>query len=461
MSVNGEKRGLTLEGIIESGRGQIHMSGILGISMSSLAKMLSELGICVSGSDDDLDAPRDELSEIGIGINNAMRYSYIGSADALVYSSAISPSHRDRSYAAELGIPQYSRAELLGALMLKYRHRIGVSGTHGKSTTTAMLASIFLAAGLRPTVLCGARMGESGAYIRGGPDHFIYEACEYRDSFLHFSPTCAIITNIELDHTDYFKSETALADSFLRSVSNAELVVASADYPMSAEVARDIGDKAVTVGRSAFADYRYESTGLSHNKQGLILYCKDGTPLEVELGALGEYNVANAAIAAVTAMLHGVPPDRIISGLSAFSGVEKRLELIGTLGGRDVYRDYAHHPTEIRAVINALRRLYGSVAVLFRPHTYTRTRDFWREFVRELSLADEVGIYEIYPAREDPIDGISAERLALCLGGTALTERSAAGFVERASSAAVVLMGAGDLRMLETEISRCIKENGK
>lgn len=460
MSEKGETRCGVLRRILDSGDGWIHMSGVLGVSMSSLALMLAERGISVSGSDDG-DGSREKLRRAGVYMNIDRRIA-ICSADALVYSSAVSPSHPDRRLGRKIGIPEYSRAELLGALMGDFKERIGVSGTHGKSTVTAMLASIFTEAELSPTVLCGARMQGGESYISGKRDYLLYEACEYRDSFLHFSPTCAIITNIELDHTDYFESEADIAASFFKSAESAQVAVVSVDYPASEWVARALGDKAVTVGRSGGAEYRYETVSSgAHGSRFAIYHCRE-TPILLDISVVGEYNIDNAAIAAVTAMLSGIPRDKIASGLRAFRGVNMRLERLGMLDGRVIYRDYAHHPTEIRCALGALKAIHGSVAVLFRPHTYTRTRDLWQDFVRELSVAAEAGIYEIYPARESPIPGISAEALAGEIDGAcSLMDSDALDFVLGASSSAIVLMGAGDLSGLEHEILRCIREREK
>ena len=189
MSIGAYNQPSVLYKILAAGRGRVHISGILGVSTSALAELLADRGIFVSGSDDDRSRSFSRLKALGVRISQAGDRGIIGAADALVFSSAVSPSHPDRLAARELGVPEYSRAELLGALMLLYKRRIGVSGTHGKSTTTAMLGRIFSAASLLPTVLCGARIDAGGCLLRGGSEYLIYEACEYRDSFLHFSPT--------------------------------------------------------------------------------------------------------------------------------------------------------------------------------------------------------------------------------------------------------------------------------
>ena len=438
--------------LLDTGIGKVHISGVFGVSASALAAMLRERGIFTSGSDDakcgDIGA---ELACRGVRIaaDREAARSMIMGADALVYSSAISPEHPDRLAAAEWGIPEYSRAELLGVLMKKYRRRIGISGTHGKSTTTAMLGDIFSVAGLSPTVLCGARLSGGRCFKLGADDYLIYEACEYRDSFLHFSPSCAIITNVELEHTDYFPSLSAIEKSFIRSASGADIAVVSADSPSSLSVANALGARAVTVGKSPDARIRYERSSASSFR-----LLEGGKMLaEFNTGVYGEHNISNAALAATAAIFEGVGIMDISSALSSFHGIEKRLERIGEGEGVSVYRDYAHHPTEIRAALTALRECHGSVAVLFRPHTYTRTRDLWSGFVGALSMADRIGIYEIYPARECAIPGISAEALAAEIkGAVPLSRDSALDFICESGCDAVVLMGAGDLDWLTEKV---------
>lgn len=439
--------------ILDTGVGRVHISGVLGVSTSALAVMLKRRGAFVSGSDDSEAVDiGDVLVREGVMLTRGEeRIRMICCADLLVYSSAITSVHPDRRAARELGIPECSRAELLGALMMGYRHRIGVSGTHGKSTTTAMLGAIFGGAGLSPTVLCGARLSSGRCFELGANEHLIYEACEYRDSFLHFSPSCAIITNVELDHTDYFTSIEAVEQSFIRSVRSADIAIISADSPSSQRVAQTLGKRALTVGKSPLSLWRYERTGLcsfslSEGEKKLV---------EFSTGVHGAHNIANAALAAVAAIYEGVGVFDIASALSGFHGLEKRLERIGECSGSVIYRDYAHHPTEIRASLSALREMHAGVAVLFRPHTYTRTRDLWSGFVSELSVADVVGIYEIYPAREAPIPGISAEALASAIPKAVFVSRGdALDFVRESGCEAVVLMGAGDLDWLLAEIKK-------
>ena len=444
MSMYSQGSGVSwLRHLLDTGVGRVHFAGVMGVSVSSLAQALAARGFYVSGSDSSLFGGVSVLE--GVDTLTPPEVS-VRSADALVYSLAVPEDSVERRVAREYGVPEFCRSELLGAMMLSYERRLGVSGTHGKSTTTAMLASVFSSCGASPTVFCGAEMQGGRRYILGGEKYFIYEACEYRDSFLHFSPTCAILTNIELDHTDYFSGTDALVDSFVRSVAAAERVIVSSDSPLVDCVARRVGDRCVGCGRDSGREYRYLpiSSGLEGSKFRLLHRGRDLG--EFSTRVQGIHNIANAAIAASAALSEGVEPDAVRRGLECFFGIGGRMELIGHIGVLSVYRDYAHHPTEIRASIETLRASYGRVAVIFKPHTYTRTRDLWDGFVSSLSLADSVGICEIFAARERSIDGVCSEALAASIGNAEfLGDTDVLRYALSIKEGALVLMGAGDL----------------
>lgn len=441
--------------ILNTGGARIHFIGVLGVSMSSLAEVLSRRGFRVSGSDAALCGTAPPL---GVDVTTPPEVA-IRCADAVVRSLAISDGHPEVICARGARVPVFSRPELLGALMLSYKRRIGVSGTHGKSTTVAMLSEIYRAAGRCPTVLSGARLPTGKAYILGGSDDFIYEACEYRDAFLHFSPSCAIITNVELDHTDYFPDIDALRLSFTKSVDGAERVVLPFGDLEVRRALSGAGVDILTYGEDDGADYRSIPTSVGAYGCRFQLTFRGASLGEISLAMRGRHNILNATAAIAAAHSEGIDISDMRRALSGFSGIERRLEYLGKLDGTHVYYDYAHHPTAIRAAIEALRDIYGGVAVLFRPHTYTRTRDLWRGFVSSLSLADEVGIYEIYAAREACIDGVTAERLAGdIVGAVALSSRDTVDFIRSSRSPAAVLMGAGDLSGERDEIVRMIKE---
>ena len=431
-----------------------HFAGILGVSMASLAELLLTRGYRVSGSDTGGGIMRERLSSLGIPISHGNSDEYMHGADALVYSFAIPDGAEERSFAASHGIPSFSRAELLGALMLSYTHRIGVSGTHGKSTTTAMLHKIFSDCDCSPTTLSGAPISGECAHSIGGGEFFIYEACEYRDAFLSFSPECAVITGIELDHTDYYSSLSELSVSFEKSVKAATRVVLNCDFPTSALLSSRISGQVLSYGHRDGVKYRY--TVLNKSLCGTEFSVSySGETLGFYIPQIGDHNVANATAAIAVALSYGLPYCGICKSLSDFQGVPRRLEHLFSVMGREVLYDYAHHPTEIRATLTAVRELYGECTVIFRPHTYTRTRDLWDELACALSLADHVVLTDIYAAREAAIEGVSAQRLANSIGARAayVEPDCISDYVLENTRGIILLMGAGDLENVKKSLN--------
>lgn len=434
---------------------RVHFVGIGGVSMYSLARLAMTRGASVSGSDREAGKYTDILSSLDVEISIGHRAENVNGASIVVFSHAIGEDNPELVMARSLNIPTVSRAEYLGAIMLGYKRRIGVSGSHGKSTTTAILDTIFVRAG-RPTTLSGADLSVGEPIRIGSHDLLIYEACEYRDSFLRFTPTVAVGLNLELDHTDYFPDINALHDSFLRAFNRAEeLVILSGDDPNFKKIIPKITRKVVTFGRGRENTYRYDITRFREGNFGFDLYKFENKIGSFSLQIPGAFNIHNATAAIVAALEMGIEADVIAEAVSAFSGIPRRLELIGNLNGREVYYDYAHHPTEIGASITALRGLTcGELTVLFRPHTYSRTASLWDELCHALSLADRVVLCDIYAAREDPILGITSENLARDIGETAtfIDENTAAEYILKNTRGTIVLMGAGDLGEIKKQL---------
>lgn len=459
---NIEAERMQLAKIIGRRGAHLHFAGICGISMSALAEYFHRRGLSISGSDADTGEMRLRLASLGIPISLGNSAEYITGADALIITSALPDTAPEFRYAMEQGIPVYTRAELLGALMMGYPSRIGISGTHGKSTTTAMIQHIFLRAGCRYTALVGAAIYDGTGLSLDGDEGIIYEGCEYRDAFLSFSPTTAVVTGVELDHTDYFTDTDALVASFRRAVSVAECVIINADYPTTAEICRGLNGSIIRYGVDKSADYRYNiiSSGIGGTRAEI--YHRAEPIGELYLPTIGEHNVANATAAIAAAIHHGISAGEAISALADFRGVSRRLEYLGMLGRAPVYYDYAHHPTEIASTIAAVRGIYGSLCVLFRPHTYSRTRDLWCDFVSALSLADDVIITDIYPAREAEVEGITAERLAEDIGTAKYIPFSHLydHLLGRGEDAApVVIMGAGDMSELVKRLRKILHKD--
>ncbi len=436
--------------IIRSADSKVHFIGAFGVSMRSLIKLTVGYNASVSASDRVADMRCfDELKALGVDVHIGHDASVVDGASLVVYSHAIHEDNPELARARELGIISVTRADYLGLIMKDYKSRIGVSGTHGKSTTTAMLDVIFAAAKTDPTVLSGSELPHRDTLRRGGRDVMIYEACEYKDSFLRFSPTIAIALNLELDHTDYFKDIFELRESFRRAMSHASsFALVNYDDENLNKIIPGIKAKVITFGQRVLADYRYVITSflpIGYEFDILKHGNKIGTFV---LNAPGIYNVTNATAAIVTAIEFGIDVDVIRRAVANFSGIPRRLEYIGDYHQRSVYYDYAHHPTEIAAVINAVRILtHERVTVIFKPHTYSRTKGLWEDFKHALSLADRVILCDIYPAREAPIPDITSERLAAEIGDSAIycSEEECEQRVNNDTAGAIIIMGAGDM----------------
>ena len=402
---------------IQNGK-RIHFIGIGGIMMSSLAMMALDCGKTVTGSDRAPSKLTDALKEKGAEIYYGQCAENIANANAdiVVYTAAIHPDNPEFSAAVKAGIPMFSRAQYLGELMLGYQNRVGVSGTHGKSTTTGMLASIYLAAEADPTVLCGAELASlSGAAFKGGRnEHLVYESCEYTDSFLSFHPTVAVVLNIDLDHVDYFHSIEQLKESFYRSALDSDIVVVNMDDPHAKETFADFPKRVIGVSISdPSAEYRTNELRFEKGCGVFTLICGENELGEIHLSVPGKHNVQNALCAAAASLACGIPMSAIIKGLSDFGGAVRRFEKKGTKDGIDVFDDYAHHPTEIRATLETARNLgYKRVVTVFQSHTYSRTAGLLNEFAEALSLSDLTLIAPIFAAREVNTSGISSHDIA-------------------------------------------------
>ena len=442
--------------VIKNKLSTVHFIGIGGVSMSSLARLTMKLGCTVTGSDRCAFSMLGELTSLGARIVIGHAPELVESATLVVYSHAIADDDPELVRARELEITTISRADYLGAIMLDYTNRIGVSGTHGKSTTTAMLDKIFTVANASPTVISGASLSEGSPLRIGDMSTLIYEACEYKDSFLSFSPTVAIATNLELDHTDYFKDISELRESFRCALSHAsDYVVVNYDDVNLAKILPSIKARTVTFGTRKGADYRYSITAFLERGYEFDI-SRYGTAIaSFKLNIPGTYNVANAVSAIVCALEFGIDIDTVKEAISRFSGIERRLEYVGKHRMRPVYYDYAHHPTAIASVINTVRMITrGEVTVVFKPHTYSRTASLWEKFKSALSLADKIILTDIYPAREEPMPNISSERMARELGDRAvyLSDAEVVYGLDTYSRGAVIIMGAGDMSEIKDAI---------
>ena len=434
----------------------IFFIGIGGISMSSLAQISRTLGYTVGGSDRSENAQTLHLQKMGISVFPSHDAANIANYDAVVYTVAIGADNPEYLAAQKQGKPLLSRADYLGYLMVSYRHRIGVAGMHGKSSCTAMCAQIFLSV-TNATVLCGAELpllGGSTCNIGDEREHFVFEACEYMDSFLDFNPTLAVILNMGMDHPDYFKSLEQVRASFLayaRRTGRDGTVLYNADDAESVLALQEFEGRHVTFGIEKDADYMAKN--IRHENGATVFDYYSGAELlcSVKLSVFGRHNVYNALAAAAAASVCGIAPDVIAQALSDFVGTKRRMERKGSLNGAVVYDDYGHHPVEISATLAGAKEMgYKRILCAYQPHTYSRTATLFDEFVGAFNVADLVYFADIYAAREENVFGVTSKGLAEAIGERAeycgSFENVAKALTRDAKEGdLVIVMGAGDI----------------
>ncbi|MBE6546612.1 MAG: UDP-N-acetylmuramate--L-alanine ligase [Ruminococcaceae bacterium] len=436
----------------------IYFIGIGGINMSSLAHITHTRGYRVGGSDRTATSLTERLAREGITVFYAHAAAHVDDYDAVVYTVAISPDNPEYLRAIERGIPCISRADYLGYLMMGYRRRIGVSGMHGKSSCTSMCAEVLLAANTEPTVLSGAELAAmDGAYHVGGTENFVFEACEYMDSFLDFNPTVAVILNIEMDHVDYFKSMEQIRTSFSRFAAltgeagyavyngdDAEVLAALSDYR---------GDRLSFGMTGENLSYRAENIRTENGCPSFDVIKKGTFLCRVCLSVTGYHHIYNALACTAVCDLCGLSPAEITEGLARFGGAKRRMERKGTLNGAAVYDDYGHHPTEIRTTLEGAKKAVakdGRLFCVYQPHTYSRTAALLDGFVSSLAVADRVLMVDIYAARETDTLGVSSALVAQRIGKKATCPATFAAAAEQlkkevTAKDTVIIMGAGDV----------------
>lgn len=425
----------------------IHFIGIGGIGMSALARFFLREGVQVSGSDRADSAITEALTSEGVEFFNTQLASNITpDIDLLVYTEAMHHDQEEMVAAKALGVPMVNYFEALGLVANEY-YLIAVSGTHGKTTTTAMLTDIMEEAGLDPTAIIGSLRSKTGSNFRGGKSKYaVVEACEYRRDFLFLKPDVLVITNLELEHVDYYKDLADVQDAFH------ELAMTVPEEGYVITNTSDVNIAPVLKGLLAkIVDYRTEIN------------------LELALRQPGMHNRLNAAAARAAALTLGIDGSEINSALENFAGTWRRFEYNGTFvnenGKIPVYDDYAHHPTEIEATIAGTRELYPQqpLTVVFQSHTYSRTHELFGDFVKALAKADRVILLPIYAAREENLSGVTSEKLVEALEATGtkaisfLTPGAAVAEIKQNTQkdGVVVVMGAGDI---STKIAETLTE---
>lgn len=435
-------------------RSRLFFIGIGGVSMSSLAHISAIRGFSVSGSDRSHSKITDALEAAGISIFYSHCAENVADADAVIYTVAISEDNPEYVEAKRRGVPCISRADYLGYIMTAQKKRLGISGMHGKSTCTAMCAAVYMEGG-DPTVVSGASSPDMGGYYRiGAGEHFIFEACEYMDSFLDFSPTSAIILNIEPEHLDYFSGIDSIKASFRKfaELTNGGRIIFNINDQNIVSALEGYGGPLYTFGIDCDnADYFAKNIKQESGKLKFDIMKRGRLLLKTELSVPGRHNILNALAAAAAADLDGISPDAIARGIAKFRGIGRRMEYKGKLGEALVYDDYAHHPTELRATLEAARTIVGDgkLTAVFQPHTYSRTSALFSDFAEVLRLADRVLLPPIYPARETDDLGISSKLLADAAGEKVLAFNSIDAIARELNSSVtdgvVVIMGAGNI----------------
>ncbi len=445
--------------------------GIGGINMSSLALLTHRRGFSVGGSDRTRTALTERLEHEGLTLCYEHQKENIDGYDAVVYTVAISPDNEEYLRAKERGIPLISRADYLGYLMMGYLRRIGVSGMHGKSSCTSMIAQVLLDAGSDPTVLSGAELAAmGGAYCLGRSENFVFEACEYMDSFLDFNPKIAVILNIEMDHVDYFHSMEQIRASFASYAAKTGkdgFAVANGD---DEEVERTLSDYEGTLVRFGIdnqsCDYVAKHLACERGRWSFDLVEHGETLCRISLGVVGRHQIYNALATAAVCRLAGLSSTEITKGLRAFAGARRRMERKGSMQGAEVYDDYGHHPTEIRATLAGARAIPadgGRLFCVYQPHTYSRTAALLDEFTTAFGDADRVLFVDIYAARETNTLGVSSALLAERVGAKAAYAESVENAAERLrrelrEGDAVVVMGAGNIDRIFSVLEKDIKK---
>lgn len=425
---------------------RIFFIGIGGISTSALAEFCLKENKIVFGCDS-------KVTEITKRLEKECHIKYYSSTDnvygmdMVIYTTAIDENNIEYQYAKKLNIPLVSRANFLGYVMSNYKHKIGVSGMHGKSTVTCMLHHIFTVANKNPTTFCGGEMVGYGNCVLGSEDYFIFEACEYGDSFLRFCPDESVITNIDYDHPDYFKDRDEIISSFQKYAYLNKRIYINSDDILSKSIKHS---NIVALGIGNLSDYTAKIVHSVGKNEFLVL--KDGKEIaKCSLSFFGEHYVYDALCAFCVAYENGIDINTIEYAFSTFKGTKRRMEFIKkTDTGADIFCDYAHHPTEIKATLNSLKEMgYKSICCIFQCHTYSRTYYLYDEFKKAFCGVDNLVIAPTFSAREENVYGFSDEDFAKHCGGVYISDyNSICSYAKSVNADVIAILGAGNINNL-------------
>lgn len=396
----------------------IHICGINGVSMRALAKQLCSMGAVVQGSDRDPSPYLDEFTKLGIRFTQGHDIDNTEGAALVIRTAAVLDNNPDIVGARRRGIPVIERANAWGMLMSRYKTSVCVSGTHGKTSTTSMIATFTQSAGCDPTVMVGGNLSNIGGSLRiGHSDLFVAEACEYKNSFLSFTPTIAIILNIDRDHLDFFSDTDDIIASFTKFAylvpEKDGVVIACLDDANTVKAVKDINRRVITFGLSKEADFYLDNLTNHDGYYSFDIYHKGEFFTHLDMAVPGIHNARNSLSAAAVAWLLGVSPEDFKKGIEEYRGVGRRFEYRGSYNGARIYDDYAHHPSEIEATLKAAADMKPKRTIcVFQPHTYSRTVSLLNEFADALSHCDLCVLTEIFAARETNFSGITSQKLS-------------------------------------------------
>jgi UDP-N-acetylmuramate--alanine ligase len=449
----------------------IHFVGIAGAGMRALAELIARRGVAVTGCDAN-PGPTEDLAALGISVVKGHSPDHVDGARELIVTSAMSRNHPELARARELGIPITRRAEALGRAVAGGRV-VGIAGTHGKTTTTVMTTAVLAGAGLRPTGIAGGRVAEWKGNLHYESDElFVVEADEYDRSFLTLTPNVAVVTNVEADHLDIYHDLEDIRSTFSRYVRDAAAIVLCDDDAGARSLALPSSAELIRYGITS-RDARLVASDVRSDGQSTTFSVSyDGDSLgDVALRVPGYHNVQNALAAIGVGLALGVSLDAMRGGLLKFGGVDRRFQRLFDIAGVTIVDDYAHHPTEIAATLQAARASYPGrrVVAAFQPHLFSRTRDFADAFGDALCGADSVFLAEIYPAREQPIPGITSDLVASAMkreGCPAVWQGARADLAEALTQFVrdgdvVITMGAGDITRTGPELKMRLERRGK
>jgi UDP-N-acetylmuramate--alanine ligase len=449
----------------------IHFVGIAGAGMRALAELIARRGVAVTGCDAN-PGPTEDLAALGISVVKGHSPDHVDGARELIVTSAMPRNHPELARARELGIPITKRAEALGRAVAGGRV-VGIAGTHGKTTTTVMTTAVLAAAGLRPTGIAGGRVAEWKGNLHYESDElFVVEADEYDRSFLTLTPNVAVVTNVEADHLDIYRDLEDIRSTFSRYVRDAAAIVLCDDDAGARSLALPSSAELIRYGIKS-RDARLVASDVRSDGQSTTFSVSyDGDSLgDVALRVPGYHNVQNALAAIGVGLALGFSLDAMRGGLLKFGGVDRRFQRLFDIAGVTIVDDYAHHPTEIAATLQAARASYPGrrVVAAFQPHLFSRTRDFADAFGEALCGADSVFLAEIYPAREQPIPGITSDLVASAMkreGSPAVWQGARGDLAEALTQFVrdgdvVITMGAGDITRTGPELKARLERRGK